>query len=519
MTGMNELPFRVWSELAASLGTYTAQRDNTGLVRELLSPVADGTVYLRQKDDGGLCMDVSLSPGEARAHTAYLKCPSQLSPHEPIRWAEHVAVRIGDHLHDEEFLRDLALRLSSLAPYKPDELDDFLDWHWYFGERHHNLLIADGRLVLPPGWEYTGAKIGPIFCQTTHLRLIDGQGRMGLMAQDGVMTVPCRYAYLGEPDGWGRILVCEANNTEIPLHRGGQSDLIDEHGNRINPAGTKVRPGSLWHGYAVAFHEGDTSGAVGLMASDGRTVGGIRWKSVYEFSENLAVVQDLRTRLLGYIDKAGEVVIEPVFAKVHDFDRGYAVVSPAGADDRFGLIDPKGTLVIQPVWKDMRWFLGSYFHVTATDGAIGLIDTQGRAVIEPHHPSPEEQEQIDKSESYIRGHPFAIALGNRLRGRVEAALAGSATLAPVEGMLASGGMSDIELASCGLRGRSVTLVADYVTGLGFRIPDGDRGWIGFSYPASASIFNFAIEAPVEGLEAFKRGSIGIPWRLLKFADR
>lgn len=507
---MNELPFRIWSELAPRLAPLG--RDQHGLMRDILAPFADGTVFLRQKDDGGLVTGaVALWSGEARAFTAYLECPSKLPPHEPVGWSKHVAARIGDHVGDEHFLDGLSRRLLALAPYDPSRLPDFPKWCWNFDRGHSNLLIVDGRLTLPPNWTIGDGHLGPHF---KPFRLIDGHGRMGLLALSGKVTVPCRYAYLGELDGQGGVSACEAHTTEIPLHEG-QCDIIDERGKRTNPDGVKIVPGTLWFGTAVAFRENNRQGPLGRIRGDGRVIGEIRWRSIGQFWEGFAVVQDTSTKLFGYIDEKGDVTIKPSFEKAHAFDRGFAAVSPSGADGLFGLIEPTGKFVIPARWKEVRWFLGDNFHVTAPDGAIGLINNQGRTVIEPHHPSAEEQAQIEKSRNYIRGHPFTVLIGERLRERVEAALTGSTTLAPIEGMLASGGMKDIELSACGLSGRGVVLVDDYQSDLGIRIPAGDSGWIGFSYPASASIFNFSIEAPVEGLKAFSRGSIGIPWKLLR----
>ena len=53
------------------------------------------------------------------------------------------------------------------------------------GHEHWNFLADDQAIVIPAGWTRHGPGLGPIFCRTTHLRLIDGRGRKGLMAEDG----------------------------------------------------------------------------------------------------------------------------------------------------------------------------------------------------------------------------------------------------------------------------------------------------------------------------------------------
>ncbi|MGE3244926.1 MAG: WG repeat-containing protein [Beijerinckiaceae bacterium] len=515
---MNGLSFCVWSALAKALDDRTWQHGNESRLRELLTPYAEGAVYLRSKDDGSPCTgDVMLFSDEARAWAAYLECPSQMPPHEPVRWRRTSPVRIGDCLNDDEFLSSVFRRVKTLSLYDPEELPDFPEWHWCFEGSRHNFLVSNHRLVLPPGWEYRGCKIGPIFCRTTHLRIFDGQGRMGLVNLSGEVTTPCTFAYLGEPDGWGRIVACEAHRTEIPLHSGA-CDLVDEQGARLNPPNIKVVPGTLFHGFALAKREGDSTGLVGMMASDGKVLGDIRWSKVKEFSWQRAAVQDPETGLWGFIDQEGRVVIAPSFEIAGAFDDECAFVSPSGGGGLLGVIDREGRFVVPPVWKELKSFARAYFHVTAPGGEIGLVDKGGQIVIEPYHPGAEELQQIEEMRHYERGHPFMLTLGRRLRARVDEALAGSATLAPVAGLMANSG-SDFELRFSGLRGRSVVLVEDYpILSRSGSAKAGERGTIGFSYPASASIFNFAIEAPVEGLPSWPQGSIGIPWRLLKLDE-
>lgn len=100
--------------------------------------------------------------------------------------------------------------------------------------------------------------------------------------------------------------------------------------------------------------------------------------------------------------------IEPRFAKAAGFTHNPAVASLPDSNGMFGLIDRTGKLVATAVWREIDWFNGNLFHVTDADGAIGLVDDVGRIVIEPYHPTPEEQKQIGKSSSFIRGHPFTL---------------------------------------------------------------------------------------------------------------
>ncbi|MGE0788262.1 MAG: WG repeat-containing protein [Sandaracinaceae bacterium] len=61
-------------------------------------------------------------------------------------------------------------------------------------------------------------------------------------------------------------------------------------------------------------------------------------------------VHRLRSGFCGFIDRAGEVVIEPRYLVAHDFVDGLARVVPdPKKPGRFGYVDPSGELVIPPV--------------------------------------------------------------------------------------------------------------------------------------------------------------------------
>ena len=151
-----------------------------------------------------------------------------------------------------------------------------------------------------------------------------------------------------------------------------------------------------------------------------------------------------------------------------------------------------------------------------TDGKLGLIDEAGHVVIEPRHLTDKEKQAIEDNWNSIRRHPFTIERAKHLRARIEAALADGETLAPIAGMLMPNAISDTELEAAGLLGMRVEVIADHA-GDDRLIPlrAGDRGRIGWHYPVTASLFDFTVEAPVEGLRALPHGSVGVPWRLLR----
>lgn len=78
-----------------------------------------------------------------------------------------------------------------------------------------------------------------------------------------------------------------------------------------------------------------------------------------------------RTRYkVGYIDKQGKVVIEPVFNEGIRFCQGLAAVSVKG---RWGIINIKGDFVIQPkLWNWCRFDQG-LASVATRNGKWGII--------------------------------------------------------------------------------------------------------------------------------------------------
>ena len=78
------------------------------------------------------------------------------------------------------------------------------------------------------------------------------------------------------------------------------------------------------------------------------------------------------------------------------------------------------------------------------------------------------------------------------------------------------GISDTELEAAGLLGTQVEVVANHAgDGRLTSLQASDRGYIGWHYPVTASLFDFTVEAPVSGLRALPHGSVGVPWRMLR----
>ena len=104
------------------------------------------------------------------------------------------------------------------------------------------------------------------------------------------------------------------------------------------------------------------------------------WEVVTQFSEGLAPVQVLNR--IGFIDKAGKLVIQAYFREVHPFSEGLAAVKVISSDGEYvwGYIAHDGEFVIQPQYKTAFDFRGGLAEILDAKGNRLLIDQAGRKI-------------------------------------------------------------------------------------------------------------------------------------------
>ncbi len=105
------------------------------------------------------------------------------------------------------------------------------------------------------------------------------------------------------------------------------------------------------------------------------------WGCGGHFSEGLASATFMYDGELkqGYLNRRGELAIEPQFDHASLFHEGRGCVKIAG---RWGAIDPSGKLVIQPRFKDSFQFFEGLAEFNKKDGGqYGYIGTDGRELI------------------------------------------------------------------------------------------------------------------------------------------
>lgn len=85
----------------------------------------------------------------------------------------------------------------------------------------------------------------------------------------------------------------------------------------------------------------------------------------------------------GFMNKKGEVVIEPMFDAATDFCENVAFVQK---DNRWGLIDASGKYIIEPKFKECpEPFSGERTFFIGSDYKRGIIDKEGKIISEPKY--------------------------------------------------------------------------------------------------------------------------------------
>ena len=93
------------------------------------------------------------------------------------------------------------------------------------------------------------------------------------------------------------------------------------------------------------------------------------FENIQSFSEGLAAV--LVDGHYGFIDKTGQMVIEPQFIDVHDFTEGLAAVRVfKDGEHLWGFIDRTGKMVIEPQWDDALFFVNGLCLVIINEAGL-----------------------------------------------------------------------------------------------------------------------------------------------------
>ena len=150
--------------------------------------------------------------------------------------------------------------------------------------------------------------------------------------------------------------------------------------------------------YYKDFPEVKVNGKYGFMNKKGEIIIQPVFEEVKRFNNGLAPVKI--EKKWGFIDTLGQAVIEPQFDDVESFGYGensaFAVAKNYG---KYGVINRKGMFVLQPKYDNLRFVSAGLMEVSIRDEKYGnrwgLINIKGEWVL------PNIYEEIDYSEGYV----------------------------------------------------------------------------------------------------------------------
>ena len=135
--------------------------------------------------------------------------------------------------------------------------------------------------------------------------------------------------------------------------------FVDRNGKEVIPCIWKSV--GEFNDYFAIVQDNDT-GLCGMIDVTGRLVVPCIWKSIGTYGEGLIPVQDNSTGLCGYIDLTGKVVIPFQWNEACTFSEGLAIVR--NSNNLLGYIDKSGQLAIPCIWKQAEHFKNGQARVT-----------------------------------------------------------------------------------------------------------------------------------------------------------
>lgn len=117
---------------------------------------------------------------------------------------------------------------------------------------------------------------------------------------------------------------------------------------------------------------------LGLIDTSGRQLMPCELDEVWSYAQGLAMAR-VGDRI-GFVDRSGAWAIPPTFESAGDFSPGG--LAPAYEAGCWGLIDRRGAWASAAVWDDINWDDALHAYVTQRGDRCGLIDAQGRLVLD-----------------------------------------------------------------------------------------------------------------------------------------
>ena len=152
----------------------------------------------------------------------------------------------------------------------------------------------------------------------------------------------------------------------------------------IDRAGKTVLEPTKYYSDSGPFADGLATVRLGLSWGYINKAGEVVVKPVFRatrmFHEGFAAVQPGAAGW-GYINKEGKLVVPADYQKAKAFSEGLAPVMPIEKLNGWGYINSKGELVISPQYSEAEPFSEGFAAVKVADKQWGFIDHEGRLVL------------------------------------------------------------------------------------------------------------------------------------------
>ena len=171
-------------------------------------------------------------------------------------------------------------------------------------------------------------------------------GNMGVMDERGKAITKKAYNFIGDYIE-GRAVI-GVNNPDGTYYYG----YIDRYGNEIvSPKfleATEYKDG-------VALVKSKTK-EYGLINREGRFINKYKYEYVSQYGDGALIFADSINGPFGYINKKGQVIIEPIYKMANGFKDGLAVVSTEDVyNSKYGAINLKGNYVYQQIYSQINY--------------------------------------------------------------------------------------------------------------------------------------------------------------------
>ena len=220
-------------------------------------------------------------------------------------------------------------------------------------------IDKNGEVVLAPKYLAAGhfsEGIAPVKVK------VHGREKWGYINKTGDFAIEPTYSFASRFIDGKALVTREKKNV-----------FIDKEGNIL---------GSVSNPY-IDFYDGLRQCYVnkryGYLNKSGNIVIEPQFTVTTNFSEGLAGVKK-KGEKYGFIDIAGNYIVEPKFDNVGCFSNGLCVIKKG---KKYGYIDKSGNIVIKPTFEQALRFENNGLAIVKKDGKCGLIDKKGEWVVSP----------------------------------------------------------------------------------------------------------------------------------------